>query len=69
MFALPIFTPPFKSIIFYQNSFKLKLFLQKNAKFSIAGGSTPRPPFLRRLEALPPDLQPPAAGGFAPRLH
>ena len=30
------------------------LFLQKNAKFSNAGGFSP-------------DLQPPAAGGFAPR--
>ena len=35
----------------------MKLFLQKNAKFSS----------LRRLGALPPNPQPPAAGGFAPR--
>ena len=29
--------------------------------------SAPRPPCLRRLGALPPNPQPPAAGGFAPR--
>ena len=45
----------------------MKLFLQKNAKFSSAGGSTPRPLCLQRLGALPPNPQPPAAGGFAPR--
>ena len=45
----------------------MKLFLQKNAKFSSAGGSAPRPPCLWRLGALPPHPQPPAAGGFAPR--
>ena len=45
----------------------MKLFLQKNAKFSSGGGSAPRPPCLRRLGALPPDPQTPAAGGFAPR--
>ena len=44
MFALPIAMPRFKSIIFYQNSPKMKLFLQKDAKFLIAGGSAPRPP-------------------------
>ena len=43
----------------------MKLFLQKNAKFSSAGGSAPRPPCLRRLGALPPNPQSPAAGGFA----
>ena len=32
----------------------MKLFLQKNAKFLRAGGSAPRPPCLRWLEALPP---------------
>ena len=37
----------------------MKLFLQKNAKFSSAGGSALRP--------LPPSPQPPAARGFAPR--
>ena len=31
--ALPISIPRFKSIIFYQNSCEIKLFLQKNAKF------------------------------------
>ena len=50
----------------------MKLFLQKNAKFSSAGGSAPRPPCLRQLGALPPNPQPdphwpPAAEGFAPR--
>ena len=43
-FALPISMPRFESIIFYQNSTKIKLFLEKNAKFSSAGGSAPRPP-------------------------
>ena len=43
-FALPISMPRFKSIIFYQYSPKIKLFLKKNAKFSSAGGSAPRPP-------------------------
>ena len=61
--------PRFKSLIFYQNSSKIKLFLQKKAKFSSAGGSTPTLPCLRRLGALPPDPQPPAAGGFAPDPH
>ena len=45
----------------------MKLFLQKNAKNSSAGGSAPRPPCLRRLGALPQNPQPPAAGSFAPR--
>ena len=36
--------PRFKSIIFYKNSSKIKLFLQKNAKFLSAWGSAPRPP-------------------------
>ena len=35
--------PRFKSISFYQNSSKIKLFLQKNAKFSIAGAVPPDP--------------------------
>ena len=46
MFALPISMPSFKSIIFYQNSPKIKLFLQKNAKFSSAGGYVPYCKFL-----------------------
>ena len=45
----------------------MKLFLQKNANFSSTGGSSRRPPCLRRLGVLPPNPQPPAAGGFAPR--
>ena len=49
--------PRFKSIIFYYNSPKIKLFLQKNAKFWSAGGSSPTPSCLRRLGAPPPDPQ------------
>ena len=40
----------------------MKLFLQKKCKIFEA----PRPPCLRRLGALPPTPQPPAAGGAAP---
>ena len=36
--------PRFKSIIFYQYSPKIKLFLKKDTKFSSAGNSAPRPP-------------------------
>ena len=44
MFALPIFMPRFKSINFYQNIPKIKLFLQKNAKFFCAAwASAPDP--------------------------
>ena len=43
VFALLISMPHFKSINFYQNRLKIKLFLKKNTKFSIAGVSTPRP--------------------------
>ena len=57
MFALLISMLRFKSIIFYQTNPKIKLFLQKNAKFSSAGGSTPRPP---RNMRLPPEPQTPA---------
>ena len=55
MFALPISKPRFKSIAFNQNSPKIMLFLQKNAKFSSTGGSAPRPPCLRRLGTMPPN--------------
>ena len=41
----------FKNIIFYYYSSEIKLLLQKNAKFSSAGGSAPRPPCLRRLRS------------------
>ena len=45
----------------------MKLFLQKNTKFSSAGGSAPRPPCLRQLGASLPDPHwPTAAGGSAP---
>ena len=47
----------------------MKLILQKNAKFSSAGGSAPRPPCLRRLGALPPNPQPPALGASPPDPH
>ena len=63
MFALPISMPRFKSIIFYQNSPKMKLFSQNNAKFSSAGSSALRPTWLQRLGALPPGPQWPAAAG------
>ena len=66
MFALPISKPRLKALFFNQNSPKMKLFLQKNAKFSSTGGSAPRPPCIRRLGALPPNPQSPAARGFAP---
>ena len=54
MFALPISMPRFKSINFYQNSPKIKLFLQKNAKFFVCWGLFPQTPV------------PAAAGGFPP---
>ena len=50
----------FKSIIFYQYSPKIKLFLKKNAKFSYAGGSAPQTPKqhpqLRISGYVPPTL-------------
>ena len=62
--------PRFNSIIFNLNCSRIKLFLQKNAKFSSAGGSAPKPPVsgswglhpqtpvgLRRLGAPLPDPQ------------
>ena len=58
--------PRFESIIFYQKSAKIQLFLPKNAKFWSAQGSTPRPLCLRWLGALSPYPQFPAAGGFTP---
>ena len=45
----------------------MKLFLQKKCKIFERWGPAPRPPCLRRLGALPPNPQPPAAGCFAPR--
>ena len=50
-----------------KNSSKITLFLQKNANFSSAGGSGPRPLCLRQLGVEPRNSQPPAAGGFIPR--
>ena len=47
----------------------MELFLQKNAKFSSAGGSAPRPPCLRRLGLRPQTSQtapPLRISGYAP---
>ena len=46
---------------------RIKLVLQKNAKFSSSGGSAPKFLCFHRLGALPPGPQLPAAEGFAPR--
>ena len=51
--------PHFKSIILYQNIPKIKLFLQKNAKLSSAGGSARGPP-----KQFPPHCE-----FLATRLH
>ena len=67
MFVLPISKHVLKALFFDQNSPKMKLFLKKIQNFRSAGGSVPRPPCLRQLGALPPNPQPLAAGGFAPR--
>ena len=42
--ALPISMPCFKSINFYQNKLKIKLFLQNNTNFFSSGGLCPKPP-------------------------
>ena len=70
MFALPISMLRFKSIIFYQNSPRIKLLLQKNAKFFSAGGSAPRHSCLWQLGTLRPDPQntPPHCKFLATRL-
>ena len=57
--------PRFKSIIFYYNSPKIVIFT-KNAKFSSAGDSAPRPAYHRRVGALLPNPQPLAAEGSPP---
>ena len=45
MFALPISMPRFKSIIFYPNSPKIKLFLKKKVqKFRVLGAPLSDPP-------------------------
>ena len=60
MFALPISMPRFvKASFFYQNSPKIKLFLQKNAKFSSAGGFSP---WLPDPQFIPPPPQLPIPG-------
>ena len=59
MFALPISKPRFKSINFYQNIPKIKLFLQKNAIFFVWWGLRPQTPVLSEAGALPLDFQAP----------
>ena len=54
-----------KALFFITIALKL-LFLQKNAKFSSAGDSAPRPAYLRRVGALLPNPQPLAAEGSPP---
>ena len=67
MFALLISMPRFKSIIFCQNSPKIKLFLQKNAKLLSAWGFAPQTSSRWRLGASPLEPQwPPATGSSAP---
>ena len=61
--------PRFNSIILYQNIPKIKLFLQKNAKFSRAGGFAPKPPKLPHPPPPPPPPPPPHCEFLAMRLH
>ena len=56
-------------MFFYQYSPKIKLFLQKNAKISSAGGLAPRPPCLPRQGALPPDAPFLRRLGASPPTH
>ena len=58
--------PRFKSINFYKNILKIKLFTLKNAKFFVCWGLRPRNPVHPAAGGFAPDLLPPAAGGFAP---
>ena len=53
MFALSISMPRCKRIIFYQSRPKIKLFMQKNAKFLSAGGSATRFQCLHELGLCP----------------
>ena len=75
MFALPISKPyVLKALFFYQNNPKIKLFLQKNAKFSSAGGKAPIPPLASGgwgLRAQNPNTAPPPLqiSGYAPFCH
>ena len=60
--------PRFKSIIFYQYSPKIKLFLKKKCKIFKRWELRPQTPVPPAAGALPPDPQKPlAAGGSAPR--
>ena len=69
MFALPISKPRFKSIILNQNSPKMRVFLQKNAKVSSAGDKSPQTPVPPAAGCFAPNPQPPAAGGFPPQPY
>ena len=68
MFALPICKPRFQSIVFYQNSPKIKLFFQKEAKFLGAGGLA-TPNGLRRLGPPLPHPQNSLTIGVARGTH
>jgi len=52
---------------FDQNMHKHASFLLKNCKNYSAGISAPRPPYLRRMGALPPNSQPLVTGGIVLR--
>ena len=56
MFALPISMPRFKRIIFYQNSPKIKVFLQKMQNFRALGAppTDPRASGVWGLRPKPP---------------
>ena len=62
--------PHLKNINFYQNRPKIKLFLQKNAKFSSAGGSAPDPRASGGwgLRPQPPQTHPPHCKFLATRM-
>ena len=71
MFALPISMPRFKSINFYQNIPKIKLFLQKNAQVFVCWmlrSQTPVPPAAGGFSPKPPKQPPPPLriSGYAP---
>ena len=72
MLALPISKPRFKRIIFNQNNPKIKLFLQKNAKF-LPPNPNPRLGFApnpQRLRPQTPKTAPPLRiSGYAPKSH
>ena len=69
-FALPISMPRFKSINFYQNSPKIKLFLKKKCKIVKCWGLRPQTPAPPVAGNFPPDPQnsPPNCEFLATRL-